>query len=167
METMFVCPRTKEMLTEAVCEANYEYEACMGCTSQQDTARKALYDTLAQKYGIQMSVTMEKNEVRLAVREDVNLLVDAGDWREATYAEIDCGRYGRTHTHPSDVLQWVEDFLAGHIVILLEEGNLSSIMLEGEERRWWSYWHESTWAVDASGIYPAEEYAKAKGFMGR
>ena len=154
MEIKFVCPRTNEVLTETTCEMNYEYEACMGCTSQQDVARQALYEDLKQKYGNQMCITREKHEVRIVVRDGLTILA----------VGVECGKYGCTHTHPEDALQWVEDFLAGHIFILLNEVNLCSVMLYIAQASYWDDWHEWKWAVDASGVYPAKEYAEAKGF---
>lgn len=165
MEIRFVCPRTNEAVTEPACEKTYEYEACMGCTSQQDAARQALYEALQKRYGGRMRITLEKHEVRMAVREGLTILADPGDWREDVYVGIECGKYGSTHTHPVDALQWVEDFLAGRIFILLDEDDLCSAMLYMAQGPCWDDWHEWKWAADASGTYPAPEYAEAKGFI--
>lgn len=167
MEIKFVCPRTNEVLTEQACEKNYEYEACMGCTSQKDVARQALYEVLKQKYGNQMRITLEKHEVRIVVRDELTILADPGDWREDVYAGVECGKYGSTHSHPEDALQWVEDFLAGHIFVLLDEDRRCSVMPYMDEASFWYDWHEWKWAVDVSGVYPAQEYAEAKGFIRR
>ena len=166
MEFKFVCPRTNEVMTESNCEKNYEYEACMGCTSHRDVARKHLYDMLKKSYADHAEITMQDDGVLIVLRDELRIIADPGDLRD-TYVGIDCGRYGETHTHPSDVFEWVEDFLAGHIFILLCENNLCSAEMYMTQGSYWDDWHEWKWAVDVSGVYPAEEYAKSKNFIKR
>ena len=166
MEVKFVCPRTNEMQTEDICIKQYEYDACMGCTSQQDTARKALFDMLKKSYADQAEITMQDDGVLIVVRDGLRILADPGDFRD-TYVGIDCGKYGETHTHPTDVFEWIEDFRAGRIFILLCEDKMCSAMMYTAQGSGWDDWHEWKWAVDASGTYPAEEYAKAGGFIRR
>ena len=164
MEVKFVCPRTNEMQTEDSCIKQYEYDACMGCTSQQARARKALFDMLKKSYAEQAEITMQDDGVLIVVQEGLRILADPGDFRD-TYVGIDCGKYGETHTHPRDVFEWIEDFLAGRIILLLCENNMCSAMLYTAQGSGWDDWHKWKWAVDASGIYAAEEYAKDRGFI--
>lgn len=125
MRIEFICPRTKEIQTEDVCLQQYEYDACMGCTSQQDAARKALFDVLTEQYGHRASIQLQEDGVLISVRDGLRILADPGDWRD-TIVEIDCGVDGNTHLHPADVFQWVEDFMKGRIMILLSEDHRRS-----------------------------------------
>ncbi len=164
MDIKFVCPRANEVLTEQACEKNYEYEACRGCTSQQTAARKALFDMLKKEYNDRAEFAMREDGVLITVRDELSILADPGDWRD-TYVGIDCGKYGETHTHPQDVFQWVKEFFAGRIFILLNEDDLCSATLYISQAACWEGWNEWKWSVDVFGVHPAEEYAVAKGFV--
>ena len=158
MENRYVCPRRNEPVDEAGCRAAHDHAACRDCVSPRAAARTELFMALQQQYGEQLRITLEKDGVHIAVREGLTILADPGDWREDPYVGVNCGPCGETHTHPQDVRRWIDAFLAGNIVFLLTEGEYGSVELAGEERSWWSDWDEATWAVDASGVYPASAY---------
>ena len=117
---------------------------------------------LQQQYGGRLHIALEKDGVHVAVREGLTLVADPCDWREDPYVGVNCGPCGETHTHPQDIRQWIDSFLAGDIVFLLTEGEYGSVELAGEERSWWSDWDEATWAVDAQGTYPAVDYPRLR-----
>ena len=161
MEIKFVCPRSNEVQTEAVCEKMYEYEACMGCTSQRDEARKALSERLQTEYGNRADITMTQDGILITVRNDLRILADPGDWRD-TLVEIDCGEYGDTHCHPKDVHEWVADFMEGRQVIMFNEDGMCSGNTHPD---WFKKYHPEDlhkWSriMDIHGTYTSKEYAE-------
>lgn len=133
MNIEFYCRCQKKMLTVDECKKVFNWEGCMGCSSEQSAGRQALFDWLKASFADQYSVSMEADSVRICVHDHLCVLADPGDVRYGTYVLLAWNDGEGTHLHPDDVQQYVAELLAGEQVILLDDADREVMTLSRVE----------------------------------
>ena len=123
MNIEFYCRCQKKMLTVAECKEIFNWEGCMGCSSEQNAGRQALFDWMKASFADQYPVSMEEGGVKIRVHDYLRVLADPGDVRYGTYVLLEWNDGEGTHLHPCDVQQYIAELLAGEQVLLLDDAD--------------------------------------------